>query len=153
MPSFGADAPRSYYAVPEAERASRCELGSDYCAIDLASFFVRGCLEIPVRGADEPLVWGVWASLSMPDFKTWMMTYEEPLRSHLGPLPGLLSVWFRPYPEAVDLRAWVNLRDHRTRPLIELEPSDHPLALEQHNGISIDRLAEIYAIMTHGPDQ
>ena len=30
---------------------------------------------------------------------------------------------------------------------------DHPLALEQHNGISIDRLAEIYAIMMHGPDQ
>src|SRR6201996_7861773 len=94
MPSFAADAPRSYYAVPEAERASRCELGSDYCAIDLASFFVRGCLEIPVRGVDEPLVWGVWVSLSMPDFKTWMMTYEEPLRSHLGPLPGLLNAWF-----------------------------------------------------------
>ena len=26
MPGFGADAPLSYYAIPEAERASRCEL-------------------------------------------------------------------------------------------------------------------------------
>jgi hypothetical protein len=143
----------SYYAVPEAERASRCELGSDYCAIDLASFFARGCLEIPVRGADEPLVWGVWVSISQHDFKTWMMAFEEQHRSHLGPFSGWLNAWFRPYPEAVNLRARVNLRDYGIRPSIQLEPVDHPLALKQHNGISIDRVAEIYAIMTHGPDQ
>jgi hypothetical protein len=34
-----------------------------------------------------------------------------------------------------------------------LEPTDHPLALEQRNGISVDRVAEIYAIMMHGRDQ
>jgi hypothetical protein len=48
MPGFEADAPLSYYAIPEAERALRCELGSDDCVIDRAFFFVRGCLEIPV---------------------------------------------------------------------------------------------------------
>ena len=64
MPRFGSNAPLSYYAVPEAERASRCELGTDDCVIDRASFFVGGCLEIPVRGADEPLIWGVRADLS-----------------------------------------------------------------------------------------
>jgi hypothetical protein len=37
--------------------------------------------------------------------------------------------------------------------LIELEPTDHPLALEQRNGISPDRVAELYAIMMHGRDQ
>jgi hypothetical protein len=57
MPGFGANAPLSYFAIPEAERASRCELGSDDCVIDHASFFVRGCLEIPVHGADKPLIW------------------------------------------------------------------------------------------------
>ena len=153
MPSFGAVAPPSYYAVPEAERASRCELGSDHCAIDYELFFVRGCLEIPVHGADEPLVWGVWVSLSQQNFKAWLMAYEEQHRSHVGPFFGWLSAWFRPYPEVMNLRSRVHLRDNGIRPRIELEPTDHPLALEQHNGISIDRLAEIYAIMMHGPDQ
>jgi hypothetical protein len=31
MPSFGSAAPLSYYAIPEMERASRCELGTDDC--------------------------------------------------------------------------------------------------------------------------
>jgi hypothetical protein len=38
------------------------------------------------------------------------------------------------------------------RPFVELEPTDHPLALEQRHGISVDRVAEIYAIMAHGAD-
>ena len=58
MPGFGAIAPLSYYVVPEAERTSRCVLGTDECVIDRASFFVRDCIEIPVHDADEPLVWG-----------------------------------------------------------------------------------------------
>jgi hypothetical protein len=35
------------------------------------------------------------------------------------------------------------------RPFIELEPTDHPLALEQKNGITVDRVAEIYAYCVH----
>jgi len=49
MPGFGAAAPLSYYAIPEPKGASRCALGSDDCVIDRTSFFVRGCLEIPVH--------------------------------------------------------------------------------------------------------
>ena len=79
MPGFGADAPLSYYAIPEAERASRCELSSDECVIDRASFFIRGCLEIPVLGADEPLIWGVWISLSEQSFNRYHETYESPV--------------------------------------------------------------------------
>ena len=40
--------------------APRCELSSDVCVVDGKYFFVRGCIEIPVHGADEPFVWGVW---------------------------------------------------------------------------------------------
>ena len=41
MPGFGADAPLSYYMIPEAERASRCDLGSDDCVIDQDFFCAR----------------------------------------------------------------------------------------------------------------
>lgn len=153
MPSFGAAAPLSYYAIPEVERASRCELGTDDCVIDETFFFVRGCLEIPVLGEDEPFVWGVWASLSEQDFITWLKMFDVEHRSHVGPFFGWLNAWLKPYPETINLKTQVHLRDHGLRPWIELEPTDHPLALEQRNGISIDRVAEIYAIMMHGPDQ
>jgi hypothetical protein len=52
----------------------------------------------------------------------------------------------------MDLKTRVHLRDYGPRPWIELEPTDHPLALEQRNGISIDRVAEIYSVMVHSAD-
>jgi len=70
MPSFGADAPLSYYDIPKEERASRCDLGTDDCVIDEESFFVRGCIEIPVHGQEEPFSWGAWVSLSRPSFES-----------------------------------------------------------------------------------
>ena len=152
MPSFGADAPLSYYAVPESQRASRCQLGSDDCVIDRKEFFVRGCLEIPVHEANEPFSWGVWVSLSEQSFLTWRENFDRQCRSHVGPFFGWLNAWLKPYPETANLKTHVHLRDNGVRPWIELEPTDHPLAIEQRNGISIDRVAEIYAIMVHGAD-
>jgi hypothetical protein len=153
MPGFGAAAPLSYYAIAEAERPSRCELGSDDCIIDRKWFFVRGCLEIPVGGAEEPLIWGVWVSLSEPNFFAWQKVLDQKCRSHVGPFFGWLNAWLKPYPETVNLETCVHLRDNGMRPRIELEPTDHPLAVEQRNGISIDRVAEIYSIMVHGADR
>ena len=63
---------------------------------------------------------------------------------------GWLNAWLKPYPEMINLKTRAHLRDHGLRPLIQVEPTDHPLALEQRNGISIDRVAEIYATMMHG---
>jgi hypothetical protein len=152
MPSFGADAPRSFYAVPAAERAARCDLGSDDCVIDSIKFFVRGCLEIPVHGADDPLIWIVWISLSEQSFLAWLKVFGQEHRSYMDPLFGWLDASFKPYPEMIELKTRVHFRDHGLRPTIELEPTDHPLALEQRNGIPVERVAEIYAIMMHGRD-
>jgi len=109
-------------------------------------------IEIPVHGADEPLIWGVWVSLSEQSFIAWLKVFEQEHRSHVGPFFGWLNAWLRRYPETMNLKSRVHLRDH-LRPRIELEPTDHPLALEQRSGISVDRVAEIYAIMMHGTDQ
>lgn len=152
MPSFGAEAPLNYYTVPEAERERRCFLGSDDCVIDEAHFFVRGCIEIPVHGESEPLVWGVWVSLSEQSFKAWVKSFHEERRSHIGPFFGWLNAWIKPYPETMNLKTRVHLRDYGTRPYIELEPTDHPLAVEQRTGISVRRVAEIYGLVVHGDD-
>ena len=152
MPSFGAKAPLSYYEIPEPDRAQRCDLGSDDCVIDGKYFFVRGCIEIPVHGQTEPLNWGVWVSLSKESHLAWLSSFDSHTRSHIGPFFGWLNAWLKPYPDTLNLKTKVHLRNKGIRPYIELEPTDHALAMEQRRGISVDRVAEIYAIMNHGND-
>jgi hypothetical protein len=149
MPSFGWDYPIQYLEIPKPERARRCSLGSDKCVIDAKWFFVRGCLEIPVHGQEEPFSWGVWASLSESSFEQWARTYEWSKRSHVGPFFGWLCSHIRLYPDTINLKARVHLRDNNLRPYVEFEPTDHPLAVEQREGIPTERVAEIYAFVTH----
>lgn len=149
MPSFGAHAPLSYYDVPQRERESRCDLGSDDCVIDKENFFVRGCIEIPVIGETEPFSWGVWVSLSETNFAEWVKCYELDERSHVGPFFGWLNAWIKPYPDTISLKAMVHIRDYGIRPYVELQPTEHPLAVEQRNGITVKRVAELYSLMMH----
>jgi len=152
MPSFGAREPLSCFIIPESERAERCDLGSDDCVIDGQYFFVRGCLEIPVQGQGEPFSWGVWVSLSQESYTQWVELFEEPLRSHAGPFFGWLNTSLKPYPDTVSLKTRVHLRDGGIRPFIELEPTDHPLAVEQREGITVERVAELYSLMMHADE-
>ncbi|MBO0759474.1 MAG: DUF2199 domain-containing protein [Bradyrhizobiaceae bacterium] len=151
-PGFAAAAPLTYYAIAETERPTRCKLCSDDCIIDDKWFFVRGCLEIPVHGADEPMIWGVWADVSEQSFLAWQKVSDQKRRSHVGPFLGWLNASLKSYPETLNLKTKVHLRDNGLRPWLELEPTDHPLAVEQRSGISIDRVAEIYSTMMHGTD-
>jgi hypothetical protein len=145
MPTFGAEAPLYFYSIPNEERSSRCILKSDTCVVDQEHFFVRGCLEIPVEGETEPFAWGVWVSLSKDSFAEFVACFDKPKRSHIGPFFGWLSAELPLYPSTENLKTRVHLRDNGIRPYIELEPTGHPLAVEQRNGISVDRVAEIYA--------
>lgn len=149
MPAFGWDYPVPYLAVPEPERDARCRLTSDTCVIDDGEFFVRGCIELPVRGEDDVFSWGVWASLSAINFRTFQRLYDAAERSNHGPFFGWLSTHIWIYPETLLLKTMVHLRDNGARPYIELEPTDHPLAIEQRQGITLPRVLEIFEAMTH----
>ncbi len=149
MPSFGASAPLYYYSVPEAERSARCELTADTCVVDREFFFVRGCIDIPVHGVDEPFSWGAWVSLARHNFEELVSLLNRTDRSTYGPYFGWLSADFKVYPAAENLKTYAHLRNNGIRPFIELEPTDHPLAIEQREGITADRVAEIYAAYMH----
>ncbi|WP_114947733.1 DUF2199 domain-containing protein [Microvirga calopogonii] len=151
MPSFGADAPLYYYAIPEPDREDRCRLSTDTCVIDDEFFFIRGCIEIPVIGAVDPYVWGVWVSLSRKSFDEFVSIFDAPDRSKFGPYFGWLSNSFLVYPESQNLKTNVHIREPGSRPFIELEPTDHPLAVEQRTGITVERVSEIYAAYMHEP--
>lgn len=151
IPSFGWDYPLQYLEVPEDQRVRRCVLTSDTCVIDDQFYFIRGCLEVPVIGGQDPLSWGVWTSLSADNFRHFEKLLHEPRRSHHGPFFGWLCSHVRLYPETLNLKTMVHLRNDGVRPFVELEPTDHPLAVEQRTGITLDRVREIYESMIHPP--
>jgi len=60
--------------------------------------------------------------------------WDAPARSEEPPMFGWLSTNLPPYPQTVNLKTSVHLRNDGLRPFIELEPTDHPLAIEQRDG-------------------
>ncbi|MGX7894749.1 DUF2199 domain-containing protein [Tsuneonella sp. HG222] len=147
VPHLSAAAPLYYYGIPEADRERRCVLTADTCVVDGSIFFVRGIIEIPVAGLADPFGWGVWVSLSEAHFREYDRATEG--RERLGPYFGWLSAALRPYPETENLKTMLHPRPLGERPSIELEPTNHPLAIEQRCGIDRRRLEEIYESVLH----
>jgi hypothetical protein len=139
---FACKAPDHWFDIPEAERDSRAKLDSDVCAIDKTHFFVRGCLEIPVIDTDELFVWGVWVSVSKPSLERIFELWNGQALDDEPPLFGWLCNHLRPYPSTMLLKTNVHMRSGM-RPSIKLEPTDHPLAIEQRQGITLGRVEEL----------
>ncbi|MBC2682607.1 DUF2199 domain-containing protein [Bacillus toyonensis] len=146
--SYGSDAPIYYYNVPETERQKRFELNSDVCIMDGEYYFVRGCIEIPIIDSSEIFIWNVWVSLSEESFNKTMELWETKRRETEDPHFGWLSTSIPGYPDTLNLKTHVHIRAIGIRPFIELEPTDHPLAVEQREGITLEKVAEIKEIVT-----
>jgi hypothetical protein len=142
-PAYYADRPAQFWDVPASKRETDVFLTSDSCVIADRFFFITGCIDIPIIGTAETFTWGVWVSLKEENFFLWQDSYETPKRSHIGPFFGWLSTHIAVYPDTVNLKTMVHLQDDGIRPQVELEDTDHPLAREQHDGITLDRLREI----------
>lgn len=146
---FGAPAPALWYQIPEEERATRAELSSDLCLIDGEHGFIVGNLEILVRETGEIFSWDVWVSLSLANFKRAFELWEQPGRETEPPYFGWLSTSLPGYPETLHLKTLVHTCEVGRRPRIELEPTDHPLAVEQREGITLERVREIAEAVLH----
>lgn len=149
VPGYGVELPIYCDAMSAPERDQRCLIDQELCIIDDQFYFVRGSIEIPVEGTGEPFVWGVWLSLSESSFAEYVENFKSPSRTDLGPYLGWLSNELPVYPTCLNLKARLHIRELGIRPAIELEPTDHPLAMEQRNGMPIARVAEIFAQCVH----
>lgn len=125
-------------------------LTEDFCVLNGEHFFVRCVLQLPILGApDEHFGYGVWATLSKKNFNIYLETFDAGNQNRLGPWFGWFSNRLPGYPDTLNLQCQLHPRNGRQRPYVELEPADHPLAVEQQRGISFDRLLEIYALNGH----
>jgi hypothetical protein len=145
---FGIEAPWRAL-VPEKEFDSRVELTPDQCVVDESQFFVRGHIEIPIHGHDEPLSFSVWSSLSEQSFLHMCDRWEEPDRGLDPPYFGWLCNSIHVYPSTLHLKLSVQSRAQGLTPLFTVEPTDHPLAIDQHHGITIARWHELAHQLLH----
>ena len=150
--SYGADAPLAWENIPVEERAKSGTLEDEWCIIEDGEdrhFFVRGCLEIPVKGSEDPFVWIVWVSLSKKNFDRTMDLWEKEGREAEPPYFGWFLTALPGYPDTRLLETSVRTRKVGQRPLIELHESDHPLFTEQQDGISMERVKAIAVEVLH----
>lgn len=149
--SFGTDAPVQWDLLSDDER-SRSSLAGEQCEIEShegRSFYIRTCLEIPIRGTDRKFTWGVWCSLSEKSYMEISEHWDDPARLRLGPHFGWLCTKIPGYPDTVFLKTTVHQREVGVRPLVELEATAHPLAVDQRDGIDEDRMKHIVVGLLH----
>ena len=143
--------PAPYQALSDEDRATRAVINGDTCLID-DQFYIRGHIEIPIVETGEMFVWSVWASLSPESTAAVTDSWDDDARADTGPFFGWLCSDL-PYDRpTLSLKTMVHNRRPGVVPLIEVEPTDHPLAIEQAGGVTLARVAEIARMyVRHGP--
>lgn len=149
--SYEFEAPDLWAQLSETKR-QRSELTSEICVIEDRYFFIKGNLWIPVRDADEEFNWTVWSSLSRENFERSVELWDFAGREKEPLYFGWLSNQIPIYPDTFNLKVNVHTLAVGERPAIELEPTEHPLALEQRGGIALARVQEIAEIVLHSPE-
>jgi hypothetical protein len=114
---------------------------SDTCIVDDESFLIRGIIEIPIHDYSSPFAFCVWVSQKRENFYQYLDNFES---EEIGPFFGWLCTSLSYYTiDTLLLKTTVHFRGKGLRPIIELEPTDHPLSLDQRNGISLEKAWKI----------
>lgn len=87
--------------------------------------------------------------MSKVNFKQTLELWETEGRVHEEPSFGWHSTAIPGYPETLNLKTNIHTRPVGVNPFVELEPTNHPLAIEQREEITLERVREIHEIMTN----
>ena len=140
--SFAADFPDRYANLSRDERELRATISSDQCLIDHEEFYIRGCLEIPVLGCEEPFLWGLWARVKEDIYDeiaaNWQVAGRE---KTTGPYKGRLANALSIYPETLNLRVEIKMQPVGVRPTFMVE-EESEIGREQQLGISRGKASE-----------
>ena len=154
-PTVGYKRPNHYFTVPEGDRDDRVTIDDDLCEIrppadnlELGtSFFIRTTLDVPIHGADEPFSWGVWVSQSEQSFCRYVDTFDDD-QSGMGSFGWLVASM--PGYGRLDENGGIESvacdvvwKGDGQRPTLEVHECDHPLFVDQRDGISWERAVEL----------
>jgi hypothetical protein len=134
--------PQPIFELSEDERAKRCDIRSDMCAIDRNRFFIRGLLPIPVRGRSVPYRIGLWAEVEESTFGRIYALWDDPSQVDEPLLPAILANDVPLVPSTLGIEIDIRLTGPTTRPDFHMRDTPHPLAIEQRRGVDAHRALE-----------
>ena len=148
-----APGPWPYDEIMEPNSSLRTEgnfLSQDFCVLDGEHFFVRALMEIPVQVLEGPFGFGCWTTLSRANFDRYVDQFDE------GSPPGQEPWWGWLSNGLADLATepigvLVYPQPDRRRPLLRVAEEDHPLAIAQRDGLSTEKMLDIFAHYGHAP--
>jgi hypothetical protein len=143
---YGARAPFAAGQIPAAELEARLELGDDQCVIDDERFFLRARLPLAVSDAPQPFVWGVWVEVSEAQFDRAAELWELADAPAEPAMPCTLATQLPCYPDTLGLPVQLQHQRAGEVPSAMLE-GDHVLAVEQQQGITLQRVKQIHDIV------
>ena len=152
-PSIGYRMPDQYACLSEEQRASMAKLSSDICTIahdEGTDYFIRGVLEVPIHGIEEPFLWGVWVSLSEKSFNRYVETYDNPVEGDgfFGWVCNAIPAY--PFGNSRPADVAVQLGGQRPKVILHRDSQEvDPLVIDQTHGISITRAQEIAERVFH----
>ena len=149
--AYSQAAPAPYVEIPPEERPTRTLLAEEQCEIDGEHFFVRARIVLPVVGDPQAwFEWGVWASLSKQNYQRMGELWNTSGREYEPDYFCWVSSDLPTYsPSTYLLKGRLQTRPVGERPVVELEPTEHPLAREQRNGITIEHVHAIAEYALH----
>jgi hypothetical protein len=140
LPDIGFKVPWYYETLPDKHRVD-LYLDSDFCRIE-DDFFIRGSLEIPITGMQRNFSYGVWMSVSEKNYRLYQACFDSDAPTSERYV-GYISNRIDGYPDTLKLIGAAHVRGNGLRPFIVLQSTDHPLSIEQRQGISFERAVEI----------
>lgn len=147
--SASAKAPAAVAGMSAAELERRVVITADQCVVDQRRFYLRGRLVLPIHGLDEPFIWGVWAEVSPKNFLWTTERWKVQGREADAPFAGYLDSGIPFYSDTRNLQVSVQTQPVGRRPHFRVVDPEHPLAVEQREGITLERVKEIAAAVLH----
>lgn len=148
LPDIGYDRPLYAAEIPREEQDGRVFLNSDLCVVDNEHYFIRCILLVPVIGLDQEFGWGIWSTLSKSNFERYRQHFDDDL-SNWPAMFGYLSNRLPEYPDTLNLKLSVQTKKRGERPHVILEPTEHPLAVDQRCGMPLERALVIAGPFLH----
>lgn len=145
--TFGNEFPDYYYSVPSGEREKRIELAESLCVVDDEHFFHRGRLTIPIKDYDQDLIFNVWTTISKDNFIKRNTLWNDPRRIEEKPYFGWLQTTVPTYGNTINIKTIAIENEVGLIPTIEIIEEEHPLAIDQKNGIALDRAMQIVDVI------
>jgi len=147
--SYSVKAPMAAGAIPADELEQRVVITPDQCVIDGKDFYLRGRILVSVIGLEEPFIWGIWAEVSPKNFVRTNELWTVEGREQEPPFPGWLNSQLPIFGDTFNLEVSIQTQPVGRRPHFTVVDPDHPLAVDQREGITMERVEEIAVMMLH----